>query len=107
MNKNIQPGVCPYCGKPVSAKLRRKYLWQDTDYQIECNHCHHPLLLVREGMSMTLVSFLNGLALLVPCCLGIYVFHLGYLLSVLCSLPVWALVICLTFYIYQKNLYFQ
>lgn len=84
---------CPYCHESISKSRCFRYILKGRNRSLQCNHCHKQVSLPRKPIP--LIVWVCSSALLVTCLMDFFLYYMefGFLKSLLCSLPIIALII--------------
>lgn len=84
---------CPYCHESISKSRYFRYFLKGKTVPSSATHCHKEVKLQREPIP--LIVWVCSSALLVTCLMDFFLYYMefGFLKSLLCSLPIIALII--------------
>lgn len=84
---------CPYCHQRISIKACSRYILKGKYHPIKCDHCHKEVWPPQEPIPNVLWGLVGSFTTVWVMYFFMFFMHFGFLLSLLCSLPIIALVL--------------
>lgn len=98
---------CPYCHERISISECSRYILKGKYRSIQCDHCHKEVWPPQEPISL-IVWVCSGVILgTFPINFFLYYMEFGFLKSLLCSLPIIAIVLILLMTIALQRMRFS
>lgn len=95
--------ICPHCHKKVSLRKCTYYFLRDSNYSIECNHCHRTIKPIKNPLKVEYCVCAGFLSIYLPAIFYMYIFHMDFLTCILSSLPFTVLVVGVIMVLTLKN----
>lgn len=98
---------CPGCGKEIPLRLSLHYIIWGTNHTVRCPHCNSLLCLKKEPVPFVVCYMIGFISMTLPMIVGLFFLKLGFLNSLLKTLPIVGIILILICLHTLKNIEYR